>query len=259
MELYQSLGVDCSASKDDIKKAYKILAKQYHPDKNNDPNATDKFIEIKKTYDILMEQDSMKNDDMFTYIKTYISKHAPFILILYDIILKMYNIDETYIKTNFNKDKKIDLNIHRTVYCSLEDKYMNRFRKISIKRPFDKEPTDFFIPLSEPEIRIEKYGEKHTKNNSIGDLIINIVCEHNENYQIINDYDIIVNVYVTEQQFVKGSSIIFDYFDEEITFIFPSCLNREPLFCVENKGIPINCDENNRVTERGNLFILIKR
>ena len=45
-DLYGILGVDKSANKDDIKKAYFKLAKQYHPDVNKTPEAKEKFASI---------------------------------------------------------------------------------------------------------------------------------------------------------------------------------------------------------------------
>ena len=51
--LYKYMEIKQDASKKDIKKAYKRLALLFHPDKNQALGATDKFKNVKKTYDIL--------------------------------------------------------------------------------------------------------------------------------------------------------------------------------------------------------------
>ncbi|MFK8046559.1 MAG: J domain-containing protein [Crocinitomicaceae bacterium] len=50
----KTLGLSAGASKSEIKKAYRKLALLYHPDRNNSDDAVDKFIEIDKAYDYLM-------------------------------------------------------------------------------------------------------------------------------------------------------------------------------------------------------------
>ena len=58
MDLYQQLGVKRGASDAEIKKAYRSLAKQLHPDRNKDnPKASDRFGKVTQAYDILSDKD----------------------------------------------------------------------------------------------------------------------------------------------------------------------------------------------------------
>ncbi|XP_013920101.1 PREDICTED: dnaJ homolog subfamily C member 16 [Thamnophis sirtalis] len=62
---YRILGVSRSASQADIKKAYKKLAREWHPDKNKDPGAEDRFIQISKAYEILSNEEKRLNFDRY--------------------------------------------------------------------------------------------------------------------------------------------------------------------------------------------------
>uniref|UniRef100_A0A667YKU3 DnaJ homolog subfamily C member 16 n=1 Tax=Myripristis murdjan TaxID=586833 RepID=A0A667YKU3_9TELE len=62
---YKILGVTRSASQAEIKKVYKRLAKEWHPDKNKNPDAEDMFIKITKSYEILSNEEKRANYDRY--------------------------------------------------------------------------------------------------------------------------------------------------------------------------------------------------
>ena len=55
----------CYLTKDEIKKAYRSLAKKYHPDVSKEPNAQEKFIEVQEAYDCLSDPSKRENYDRY--------------------------------------------------------------------------------------------------------------------------------------------------------------------------------------------------
>jgi curved DNA-binding protein CbpA len=64
LDLYQRLGLKRGASEAEIKKAYRSLAKQLHPDRNKDnPDAAKRFAEVTHAYDLLSDKDKRAQYD----------------------------------------------------------------------------------------------------------------------------------------------------------------------------------------------------
>src|SRR5581483_7469227 len=65
---YEVLGVARSAADDDIKKAYRKLARQFHPDRNpGDKQAETKFKEVQEAYDLLSDKTKRAQYDQFGF------------------------------------------------------------------------------------------------------------------------------------------------------------------------------------------------
>jgi len=64
-DFYKTLGVNKSATQADIKKAYRKLALEYHPDKNKTKEAEQKFKEVSKAYEVLSDPQKRKTYDQF--------------------------------------------------------------------------------------------------------------------------------------------------------------------------------------------------
>jgi curved DNA-binding protein len=64
-DYYELLGVERSASSEEIQRAYRQLARKYHPDVNKDPEAEERFKDISEAYDVLADPDTRRRYDAF--------------------------------------------------------------------------------------------------------------------------------------------------------------------------------------------------
>src|SRR5689334_25370615 len=68
-DYYEVLGVPRGSPEDEVKRAYRKLAVQFHPDKNpNDPNAEERFKELGEAYDVLIDADKRAVYDRYGHV-----------------------------------------------------------------------------------------------------------------------------------------------------------------------------------------------
>ena len=118
MDLYNILEIEPSANENEIKKAYLRLVKIYHPDKNNSPDANEKFQKIQSAYEILSNHSSR-----IEYQKLNQKDKSIFVEILEKIIGEEISLSE------FNK---YGIKLSKSDLEYLQKNFINFFKSINV-------------------------------------------------------------------------------------------------------------------------------
>ncbi|XP_060793599.1 dnaJ homolog subfamily C member 16 isoform X2 [Neoarius graeffei] len=126
---YKILGVTKSANLAEIKKVYKRLAKEWHPDKNKNPEAEDMFIKITKSYEILSNEEKRANYDR--YKQTNSQPYGPH---GFRHFHDNFYFDDSFFNFPFNSKGSRDATDSK--YVLHYNQYVNEVVSDSFKRPY---------------------------------------------------------------------------------------------------------------------------
>jgi len=250
MSLYTILGINHTASKKDIKDAYKNLILIHHPDKPTGSSV--KFKEIHKAYSILYDDaarnvynsNSLNVKDPCDNIIDWIINNSLFKHIAEN--LKNENLKNENIDTKHNEK----LNIIENLMCTLEDRYLNKIKKIEIVR--DTLPPKLFdVILSDNTVIL--YNEGETDGSDFGDLFINVKVKNNKLYTIDN-YNLYRTFVMSFNEYINGGTFTLNHFDEELVISHNGFINTDEIK-IQNRGLIKN---TNKIELRGDLFLKIK-
>ena len=257
---YDILNIPRSSTDDEIKRAYRRLILLYHPDKNKQPDAADKFIEIQTAYDLLKSKsrrdhyDTQTQHDQYVIFKSLYkslySRYPDYVAHLVKSFYGSYDDFECDID-NMNID-----NIYNHVIDKLPQ-YIETFKQniminnITIDTTLSQRFNDdqLYYQHNDETITIPAICETYSHNNC--KFIINVVRDNV--FQQIG-VDIFATMTISLYDYLYGGSITLPYIDNHNhTIKFNGFINSAPYVEIDNLGMPYYINDNKL---RGKLIIL---
>ena len=244
---YKILGLKSSKVTDDeIKSAYRKLAKQYHPDRNlNNAEAAEKFKDINEAYQVLINAESKRkyNRIHFAYsIKdgNYIEKlkerldksgASEFVEMFVGKPPVKKNVKQNLVVTGENLESQLDL--------TLEEAFLGVNKKIAFKTAEGKTKTiDIKVPagiVNGGKIRIKGQGKNGKNGGNPGDLLIKVNILDNKKYKLENA-NLVFDLPLTPSEAALGCKIEVEGIDTKLTLDIPAGTQSGEAFKISNKG-----------------------
>jgi molecular chaperone DnaJ len=271
-DYYQTLGVSKNATKEEIKKAFRKLAHQYHPDKNDGDDK--KFKEINEAYGILSDDSKRAQYDQFGQagaggfnnsgfngggfggfdFSQFNRGQAGF----ENINIDLDDILGTFFggrRGGWSRTKKgPDIIIDQEI--DFKESVFGTTRKINFERKFDKSKEEFTIRIpagidNGESLKMKGKGEG-IQDGIPGDLYIRIKVKAHKNI-IKEGYNLYQEKEIKLSDSILGNTILIDSVeDEQVKVKIPVATNNGEVLRLKNYGVKI--DEK----RRGDMLIKIK-
>ncbi|GAA8384011.1 DnaJ family protein [Helicobacter pylori] len=260
--LYQTLNVSENASQDEIKKSYRRLARQYHPDLNKTKEAEEKFKEINAAYEILSDEEKRRQYDQFGDNMFGGQNFSDFARSrstsedLDDILSSIFGRggfsqrfsqnSQGFSGFNFSNFAPENLDITATLNVSVLDTLLGNKKQVSV----NNETFSLKIPIGVEEgekIRVRNKGK--TGRTGRGDLLLQIHIEEDEMYRREKD-DIIQTFDLPLKTALFGGKVEIATWHKTLTLTIPPNTKAMQKFRIKDKGI-----KNRKTSHVGDLYL----
>ncbi|WQR86642.1 DnaJ domain-containing protein [Helicobacter pylori] len=263
--LYQTLNVSENASQDEIKKSYRRLARQYHPDLNKTKEAEEKFKEINAAYEILSDEEKRRQYDQFGDNMFGGQNFSDFARSrrtsedLDDILSSIFGrggFSQRFSQnsqgfsgfnfSNFSNFAPENLDMTVALNVSVLDTLLGNKKQVSV----NNETFSLKIPIGVEEgekIRVRNKGK--TGQMGKGDLLLQIHIEEDEIYRREKD-DIIQIFDLPLKTALFGGKVEIATWHKTLTLTIPPNTKAMQKFRIKDKGI-----KNRKTSHVGDLYL----
>lgn len=265
--LYETLEISENASESEIKKAYRKLARQYHPDVNKDPGAEEKFKEINAAYEILSDKEKkqqydMHGDSMFGGQNFHdFSRSHGGAGSMEDILREMFSGGGGFGGGGFGSGNPFggaggfggggfhqepNLDIETSVTIPFIVSILGGSHSVSLQG----ERFDIKIPAgvkSGEKMRVK--GKGHAQGGRVGDLFLKITVATNPDYEREGD-DLVKSFDVPLYAALFGDKVAIATLEKEIKLKVPQNTKNGQRFRVKEMGAM-----NRKTKVRGDLYL----
>lgn len=250
---YKLMGVQPTASPQEIKQAYRKLARKYHPDVSKEPNAEQKFKEVGEAYEVLKDPKKRKQYDEFDEMQQQSysqpngqayhansTSNADF----EDFINSMFR--ERYQQEYQTQQQNLD--IHAALTISLEDSFTGAEKILQLQTPtldsrgqphYETRSVKVKIPIGisdNQQIRLKNQGSKNSQGTS-GDLYIKISLAAHPLFRLV-EKNIYLQVPISPWEAALGASITIPTLGGQVKLKIPKHSQSGKQMRLKGKGLP---------------------
>jgi curved DNA-binding protein len=255
-DYYKIMGVTPNASEQEIKTAYRRLARKYHPDISKEPEAEMRFKEMGEAYETL--KDSTKRTQYDNYLKhrasqeeahhtsggsqkTYYSygNSPEFSSGEFDSDL----FETLFGHTRYQSQTMAGQDYHGKITITLEEAFHGTIKAIQVPSQTDPNKSQVLnvkIPAgvkSGQQIRLSSQGATGIHGGPRGDLYITIAIEKHSLFEI-KDNDIYLTLPITPWEAALGATITIPTLSGKIDLKIPASSQAGQKLRIKNRGLP---------------------
>ena len=255
---YKILGLETNkVTTDEIKIAYRNMAKQYHPDLNGGVVDEEKIKNINEAYQILSKPETKRK-----YDRAWVSNQRK--------VLSKQRGDGRETNRNFmemlfgeghkevvkgSKEKLNGEDIDSEITITVEDGFLGNTKKISLRQGNGKVKT-FDVKIPEgirpgDKIKLVGQGKKGVNGGNPGNLVLKVNVEPNNKYTIDKN-DLLMNLEITPWEAALGSRIDVKIIKESVEIYIPAGTESGDILRLPEKGYKA------KDGSRGNLVVTFK-